>query len=44
MSSALLKHLQQERAVMDDFLDLLDQEAEALIKSRFGELPLITER
>ncbi|AEK60768.1 flagella synthesis protein FlgN [Collimonas fungivorans] len=44
MSSALLKHLQQERAVMDAFLELLDQEAEALIKSRFDELPLITER
>lgn len=29
---------------MDAFLDLLDQEAEALIKSRFDELPLITER
>ncbi|MEM4989912.1 flagellar protein FlgN [Collimonas sp. H4R21] len=44
MSSALFKHLQQERAVMDAFLDLLDQEAEALIKSRFDVLPLITER
>ncbi|WP_211465972.1 flagella synthesis protein FlgN [Collimonas silvisoli] len=44
MNSALLKHLQQERAVLETFLDLLDREAEALIKSRFEELPLITER
>jgi flagella synthesis protein FlgN len=44
MSNALIKHLNQERAVMESFLSLLDQEAEALIKSRFEELPLITER
>lgn len=29
---------------MESFLDLLDREAEALIKSRFEELALITER
>ncbi|HWW07660.1 flagellar protein FlgN [Collimonas sp.] len=44
MSSALLKHLNQERAVVESFLDVLDSEAEVLIKSRFEELPGITER
>ncbi|AIY40267.1 Flagellar biosynthesis protein FlgN [Collimonas arenae] len=43
MSSALLNHLNQERAAMATFLDLLDREAEALIHSRFDELQQITE-
>ncbi|AMO98826.1 flgN family protein [Collimonas arenae] len=42
--SHMLDHLQQERAVMDAFLELLDREAEALIQSRFDELPMITEQ
>lgn len=44
MSSALFRQLQQERIVMDSFLELLDQEAAALIQSRFDDLQLITER
>lgn len=40
----MLDHLQQERAVMDAFLELLDREAEALVQSRFSELPQITEQ
>jgi len=44
MNNALLTHLNQERAVMDSFLELLDREAEALIQSRFDELQLLTER
>ena len=44
MNGALFRQLQQERVVMDNFLELLDQEAEALIQSRFDDLQLITER
>ncbi|MFC5476025.1 flagella synthesis protein FlgN [Paraherbaspirillum soli] len=44
MSAVLLEHLTEERVAMEAFLELLDQEAEALIQGHFNLLPQLTER
>lgn len=42
--STLLAHLTKERSAVDAFLELLDHEAEALIKGDFASMPGLTER
>jgi flagella synthesis protein FlgN len=44
MSRLLLDHLTREHAAVREFLDLLDQEAEAMTHGRFAELPGLAER
>ncbi|MET3444546.1 flagella synthesis protein FlgN [Variovorax paradoxus] len=40
----MLVHLLAEKSCVEEFLSLLDQEADAMKNGRFKELPLLTER
>jgi flagella synthesis protein FlgN len=40
----MLVHLLAEKACIEEFLSVLDQEADAMKNGRFTELPLLTER
>lgn len=40
----MLVHLLAEKACVEEFLSLLDQEADVMKNGRFAELPLLTER
>jgi flagellar biosynthesis protein FlgN len=40
----MLVHLLAEKSCVEEFLSLLDQEADAMKNGRFAELPLLTER
>ncbi|MFZ2386596.1 MAG: flagellar protein FlgN [Polaromonas sp.] len=44
MTSLLLHHLTREHATVGDFLELLDQEADAMTQGRFSGLPELAER
>lgn len=44
MNTRLLSHLTEERGVVEAFLELLDQEAEALAHGSFDQLPALSER
>ena len=44
MNLQLLKHLTQEHAAIADFLQLLDQEADAMTHGQFTSLPELAER
>jgi len=44
MSSLLLDHLTREHAAIGGFLELLDQEAEAMTRGDFSDLPELAER
>lgn len=44
MNTRLLSHLTAERGAITAFLDLLDQEADALVHGSFVALPALTER
>jgi len=40
----MLVHLLAEKSCVEEFLSLLDQEADAMKNGRFAELPVLTER
>lgn len=43
MNTQLLSHLIEERCVIDSFVTLLDQEADALVNGSFAKLPALSE-
>ena len=44
MTTLLLQHLMRERAVVGSFIELLDQEAQAMTQGQFSALPALAER